>query len=131
MKAKFLTDLVVEALSDDTWQVVSALRYQSQILNNIIEVPAGFVTDFASVPRVPIVFEQFGDRAHHESVVHDWLYYTASTSRKTADMVFLEAMKSRGKPWWICRGMYLGVRAGGWVAWNAHRKARHPKKERK
>ena len=47
--------------------------------------------------------------------------------RKEGDDVFLEAMEVIKKSWFVRRPMWLGVRAGGWKAWNDHRKAGHPK----
>jgi hypothetical protein len=81
--------------------------------DGVLTIPAGFVTDFSSVPRVPIVYMLFGDRAHHESVPHDYLYQTHLVSKSVADRVFLEAMQSRGKSAFIRNSMYLGVVLGG------------------
>lgn len=126
MKSQFLTSLDCRWLDDEHCEVLQELVYDSAILNLQIRVPAGFVTDFASVPKLPIIYAAFGNRAHHESVIHDWLFYTAITTRKISDKVFLEAMIVRGKSAWIRNGMYWGVRLGSWKAWNDHRKAGHP-----
>lgn len=126
-RAQFLTDLSCRETKDDKWEVIEPLVYQSRLWETLIEVPAGFITDFASVPRVPFVYMLYGDRAHRESVLHDYLYYMAMTTRKIADCIFLEAMESRGKSWFVRQGMYRGVRMGGWVAWNEHRKSGHPR----
>jgi len=109
----------VTSLSDSLWQVISVLVYRSRIYKGIITVPEGFVTDFASVPRVPLVYFAFGNRAHHESVIHDYIYQTHLTSKAKADRIFLEAMKARGKPLWIRWGMYLGVILGGRKAYKS------------
>ncbi len=94
----------------------------------IITVPVGFYTDFASVPRfMPLVYACLGDTAHEPAVVHDWLYYAAITTREIADDILLEAMKVRGMSPWRYYPIYWGVRAGGWMAWNQHRKDGHPK----
>lgn len=113
--SEFLTELVVQLLpgSDFEWEVISPLKYRSSLLKKIIEVPGGFVTDFASVPRVPVAYTFFGDRAHRESVVHDFCYQTHLTTKAMADKVFLEAMKLRKKSWWVRWPMYLGVVLGG------------------
>jgi len=111
--SKFLTELEVRQIDDAKWLLVVPLKYQSAIYGGIITVPDGFVTDFASVPRVPFVFWLYGDRAHRESVVHDFLYQTNSVSRKMADDICLEAMKARNKGFFVRWGMWLGVRVGG------------------
>ena len=71
------------------------------------------ITDLASVPRIPVIFSMWGNRCHHEATIHDLLYGTHLTSKKDADLIFLEAMKARGKPLWIREPMYLAVKLGG------------------
>lgn len=126
--AQFLDRLVVEEISDSVFSVVDhPFRYQSD-LAGLITVPVGFYTDFASVPRfMPIVYNCLGDTAHEPAVVHDWLYYSALTTREVSDLVFLEAMRVWGMPSWRYWPIYWGVRLGGWFAWNQHRKDGHPK----
>jgi len=121
VEPKFRSELECKEGEEGIWCLVLPLIYDSGILDKTITVPEGFCTDFASVPRVPFVFEAFGDRAHRESVIHDFLYQTAMVERSVADRVFLEAMKVRGKKPWIRWCMFLGVRLGGWKAWNDHR----------
>ena len=114
--SKFLTELDCRLKDDDKiWILLSPLIYESDILGRI-EVPAVFETDFASVPRVPVIYLLYGDRAHRESVIHDYLYCIDSIPQATFDQanrVFLEAMIVRGKPEYIHNGMYDGVCIGG------------------
>ena len=113
--AKFLTPLIVQDVSDSVWRLHAPLCYQSDILGEIT-VPSGFYTDLASVPRLPIVYLQWGDRSHYEAVIHDYLYRRDSVPQatfKAANRVFLEAMVVRGKPWYIRWPMYWGVCLGG------------------
>ena len=116
----FLTALRVELLEDVTndyrgsWRLTADLSYQSDAAGEIITVPAGFVTDFESCPRVPLVFDVFGELAHSAAVVHDWLYtQPAPVPRAVADMVLREACIVSGVPRWRAWGVWLGVRAGG------------------
>lgn len=114
--SKFLTALdmrVADANSDDGQFILdSALIYQSDYLNSVITVPAGFQTDLASVPRLPIVYMLIGDKTRQASVVHDFLY-GGIVSRKDADEVFYEAAVATGVPKWIMKSMWLGLRIGG------------------
>jgi len=117
--AEFLTNLDIELIDESTWMVTKPLVYQSDIIGKIV-VPSGFITDLASVPRVPIVYLSWGSRAHREAVIHDFLYRIGcpiNVPRYIADSVFLEAMTCRGKPWHIRYPMYAGVRLGGWACW--------------
>ncbi len=125
--SEFLDSLCVTEISDSIFAVSDHdFRYQSD-LTGLLTVPVGFYTDFASVPRLGIIYALLGDRAHEPAVVHDWLYYAAITTRKTADAVLMEAMKVLGLPFWQRIPIYWGVRLGGWKAWNDHRKAGDPK----
>jgi len=115
--AKFLTGLCVySGDSDDEWILNKPLIYNSDILGQII-VPAGFRTDLASVPRVPIVYSMWGGRAHHEAVIHDALYrsdFRPWATYTEANDIFYEAMVARGKPWYVRWPMYWGVCVAGW-----------------
>jgi hypothetical protein len=121
LMAKFCSDLDCKLKnSDSVWNIDSPLIFESDILGKII-VPQNFQTDFASVPRVPIAYTMFGDRAHMESVIHDYLYRKDSVPQATysqANDVFLEAMKVRGKSFFVRYAMYWGVVLGGWTAYH-------------
>lgn len=119
IESKFLTPLLVQPLDDGIWEVMEPLVYQSQLLfdaglKHIITVRKGFVTDLASVPRVPIFYVLFGNRAHHESVPHDWIYQTHCYPKSIADSLFKEMMIIRKKPFYIYHPMYMGVLLGGY-----------------
>ena len=121
--SNFLTELDATLVSDDViWELGSDLVYQSDILNTTITVPKGFKTDFASVPRwIPVASNALIDRAHRESVIHDYLYCIDSipvVTESQANSVFLEAMTLRQKPFLIRWCMYLGVCLGGFAAFH-------------
>ncbi|MFH2076618.1 MAG: DUF1353 domain-containing protein, partial [Pseudomonadota bacterium] len=66
--SKFLTELDARLVKDDRiWKLDSPLIYESDLLG-LIEVPEGFETDLASVPRVPFVYMLWGGKAHREGV---------------------------------------------------------------
>lgn len=114
--AGFLTKLRVEKLDNGQWRLLAPLHYESAVAGRIIQVPIGFETDFASVPRLPFMFWLLGDRGHAAAVVHDWLYRTELVSRSMADAVFREALES--EVGFLSRwAMWAGVRIGGWAAY--------------
>ena len=119
--SKFKTELDARLKDDDqVWAIGSPLVYDSDLVGIVI-VSEGFETDFASVPRVPLFYALFGDRAHRESVIHDYLYRIDAfpeVTRSRADDVFLEAMKCRGKGFFVRYAMWVGVRSGGWMAYH-------------
>ena len=118
----FTTPLRVWKRPDQRWELIDELIYQSDRVG-LITVPKGFDTDYASVPRLPLMFWFLGDRGHSAAVVHDYLYRTAEVARSQADAVFEEALEAEGEMSWFGRqAMWLGVRVGGWAAYDQ----RHP-----
>lgn len=98
-----------------TWHLLQPLQYRSAVLGTVITVPAGFVTDFASVPRLPFTWLLAGGYGNRAAVVHDWLYLHHTTSRRRADKVFLEALRACGVARWRAWGMYTALRLCGWA----------------
>jgi len=94
------------------WKLLTELAYLSEI-HGLIVVPAGFETDFASVPRLPFMYLLFGDTAHASAVVHDYLCRVqvpaGQIAWRTAAEVFREAMKHEGVPAWRRWLMYQAV----------------------
>jgi hypothetical protein len=95
------------------WVGVNPWRYQSDVAGRIITVPTGFPSDLASTPRVPIIYEMFGNIAIEEAYLHDYLYTSGRESRAVADAVLREACALGGMSWWRRWGMWAGVRLGG------------------
>ena len=90
--------------------------------DDMISVPTGFTTDFASVPR-PLwaIIPPYGVHGK-AAVVHDYLYQRQNRTRKESDLIFKEAMIVSGVKKWKYDNMYAQLRTWGWVAWNNHRK---------
>lgn len=89
----------------------------------VVNVPAGFETDFASVPRVLWnIFPPWGVYGP-ASVVHDSLYgregAVGAISKEEADKVFLEAMETSGVPFLKRWTLYLAVKEFGQHAWDS------------
>ena len=90
-------------------------------------VPAGFWTDFASIPKCFRSLISPLDEHLKAAILHDWLYYESKLfgkkiSIKAADDIFLTAMRMCGTGWIKRHTMYAGVRTGGWVAYNNYRR---------
>jgi hypothetical protein len=119
----FLTPLRLEQIRPGRWILLDDLVYRSAILGTI-RVPKGFVTDLASVPRLPFAYWLAGGRGNAPAVVHDFLYRVQrhgnlKVSRSTADAVFYEALGAaqHAEPGWAATLMWLGVRSFGWIPW--------------
>jgi len=99
-------------------------RLNSKLIFRGVCVPIGFQTDLASVPRLPVVFLLWGDRAHRPAVLHDYLYRKDSRPtlpKRLADAFFREAILAtesgyRGR--FIAWGMWLGVALGGFSSYH-------------
>lgn len=116
-------ELINSSWSKRTWRLLSPFRYRTCIFGepHTFEVPQGFKTDFASVPRFPGAWWIAGATAQRPAVVHDYLYRTQLVSRKEADQIFLEAMQCDGIGWTHRNLMYAAVRLGGRAAYNKER----------
>lgn len=118
MKPQFLTPLRLEWLDSESWLVCEPLVFDSAIVGRYT-VPTGFVTDMASVPRLPLVYLTTGNTAHAAGTLHDHAYQTHACTRATADAVFYEAMTASGEPWWRRSLMYRAVRLFGGAAYRS------------
>jgi hypothetical protein len=146
MKRGFLNELDAKEIGESggraVWRLNMPLTFYIDRYRSI-QVPKEFETDLASVPRLPLVWMLWGDRAHREAVMHDYCYRTGaaiiykinheaqcvfsggefrdrSIPRDYADWYFRLAIISetpevhkKGQPYWIYQPMYLGVRTCG------------------
>lgn len=110
MKVEFLSSLVVEKLAGREWRLHR--RFVVEVEGEPIVIPRGFVTDFASVPRVPLAYLLAGGIGEKAATLHDWLY-AEQRDRAFADRAFRAALELEGEPRWRARLMYAGVRLGG------------------
>lgn len=105
--------------------VFNELEYEDEISGTKIVVPAGFVSDLASIPpSLRSYFEQGGQSYQYPAIIHDWLYWSQTTTREEADRIFDSAMKDCGVGSVKRQALWAGVRAGGEAAWNANRQDR-------
>lgn len=118
----FKSSLILErAIGFDQWKLAAPLIYRSDLVNLEIEVPAGFVTDFASIPRFFHRLLPHNGEYDAPAVVHDYLYASGAFPQETCDLVFLEAMESIHVLKWKRAAMFRAVRLFGWIAFAKHR----------
>ena len=117
----FLGPLDVRLLDDqeERWMLLASLSYRSAILRAQLTVPAGLITDMASIPKWFFIYLTFGGRAKRPAVLHDFLYqlHLPGVDQEQADAVFDEAMQVIGEPTWAEKAIWLGVTIGGAAAW--------------
>jgi hypothetical protein len=97
----------------------------------LIEVPAGFETDFASIPRMLWAIIPPRGRYNRPAIIHDFLYRYAPVDPLTkkactqarADAIIKEGCENCDdrvtRRWTI----FLGLKIGGWATWRRYRKA--------
>jgi hypothetical protein len=106
------------------WVLYDSLFYRILDTSRTITVPTGFVTDYASVPRM--FWSVIGPHGPHSSpaVVHDFLYWDQGCNREEADRILALAMDEQGVAWATRKAIYIAVRVGGGGAWDTHTKER-------
>jgi hypothetical protein len=107
-----------------TWVLESEAIWVEKPGSSAIQVPAKFMTDFASIPWL-FRWWQTGSVGPQRvaAYFHDWLYSSQSSfSRKHSDQVFREVMKELGSKWLNYNAMYCALRVGGWMAWRSNQK---------
>lgn len=103
----------------------SDLEYEIPGSGEKIIVPAGFVTDYASIPlSARQYFEAGGQAYQYPAIVHDWLYWSQTKSREEADRIFDEAMKDCEVGDVKRNTIWAAVRAGGGSAWENNQRER-------
>jgi len=121
--------MAVEFIDGVNWRLNHAMSYHTEA-SETSTVKAGFVFDFASVPRwLAWLYPAAGDGESLyglASLWHDWLYCHRKIgdrpiTRKEADDLFYEIMRYLGVSWWTASRMYRAVRVFGWLPWGQRR----------
>lgn len=112
---RFLEPLVLEFLDGHNYKLISEFDYHTDVDPLVIvKVPKGFITDFASVPKILWNILPPTGQYGKAAVIHDYLYRTLYQATKDeADCVFLEAMKALGVGVLTRYTMYYAVRYFG------------------
>lgn len=110
------------ALGADHWRVTNGFRFylDHEQSGEWVNVPAGYLTDGASVPRlfwsaIP-PWGAYGQAAVVHDIVCEYLSITKdglpqAVSRKTCDGILLQAMEAISVPWMTRQAIYGAVSA--------------------
>lgn len=115
----------LDQIGDDLWRTRAPWRYDVDGI--VVTVPAGVVTDLASVPRPLWVVSGYAPfELRSGPVLHDYLYQRrgevleGTFTRAEADRLLYRVMRqdgiSRARAWTV----YAGVRVGGWRPWSRY-----------
>ena len=115
------------------WGLHDPLGYSPFDRSETITVPAGFVTDLASIPRFAWILLPPDGPWVKGAVIHDFLYATRGSgkwkkhppaisraipyTRSEADAILREALENRGVGWLRRQVIWLAVRLGGGRGW--------------
>lgn len=95
-----------------------------------ITVPAGFVTDYASIPEALWSLYSPHDQYSRAAIVHDYLYWSQLCTREQADNLFMIAMKESEVPKNMRDFVYAGVHLFGGSSWTENQQQRAGKMPR-
>ena len=110
--SSFTDKLTVTKIGERTWSVERTFTYfiGEESSNEFITIPKGFVTDFASIPRVFWVILPPDGEYTQAAVLHDYMCSTSMFPMKKIDKIFLEAMVVLKVPAWKRNTIYWAVR---------------------
>ncbi|MFE3546108.1 DUF1353 domain-containing protein [Nocardia sp. NPDC059177] len=109
---------VVEELDARFWRLTEPLTYQGAV--ETFTVPAGFRTDFASVPRALVwLIPRYGAYTR-AAILHDYLCRTEVVGRADADGLFRRCLREFGvtvpRRWMMWAAVRFGSRLRGATA---------------
>ncbi len=121
--------LNVRALEGELYELLSDFSVKLVIDGKAVgcTIPKGFITDFCSVPRVPLAFTLFGGKYARSGTIHDGLYSgwpqvqlrvfptdeCIPITRELADEILYQVLRYEGASWFTAASMHRGVRLFG------------------
>ena len=104
-----------------TFALGKTFYYEIKATKKKIAVPAGFVTDFASVPALAQgLIPRLGPHSV-AAIIHDYLYWDQSCTRLEADNIMVQIMKEYGSSWATRALVYRALRLGGGSSWQQNK----------
>lgn len=118
MEWRVLTSLQTVKIGEKLWMLTAPMCYETPY--GCFYVPAGFITDHASVPRVfTSIVPPVQSEIAEASILHDWFYSKDSkiVKRKFADLCLRELTIVRGGSTAMGYAAWAAVRIGGWSSY--------------
>jgi hypothetical protein len=118
--SQFTTNFKGELIGKNKWKNLEQFEYHigTYPSEEIIGVPVGYITNFASVPRIFWALISPIDRHAKAAVIHDYLYdFPGSYNRKKCDEIFLESLIVLDIKPWKKYSLFYGVRLFSWYRW--------------
>ena len=118
--SEFTTELKIKPTKNGKWELLEKFEYKIGSLdsNEIIIIDKGFVTNFASVPRIFwSIYPPYSPEYGKVAVLHDGMYSVKLFSRRKCDRIFKEAMEVLWASWFTRNIIWLSVRLFGRFAY--------------
>lgn len=128
-KVTYGTMLETRELAEKTFELAKPLYSNIMISGEWYEcvIPEGFVTDFASVPRIPFAYMLFGGKYNRTGTLHDGLYcdwrhikivhsalrHEVKITKELADNILYQSLIDEGASYFTACMMYQGVNVFG------------------
>ena len=113
---------VIGRFADSTYFLVKPVVWRPDTVQArnlpVITVPAGFVFAFDSIPQVYYSVVRPDDSSFMPVVIHEYLYWTQTLSRRDSDEVFRLAMLDLGLAPSTVSAIYTAVAKFGQEAWD-------------
>jgi hypothetical protein len=125
--------LFVYRFKDPMWALLKPISWQpnpGQKALDRVDVPAGFVTDFASIPRAFYTLLRPDGEYSYAAIFHDYLYWTQTRSKEESDEIFRLAMLDFNIDGIIVATIYEAVHRFGRTAWDENSRLRLAGEER-
>lgn len=123
--SRFTNILLVSPMADGKrWIIRSDFGYDvsEEGSGETINIPVGFMTDFASVPRLLWGMIPRWGKYGNAAVVHDYCYWEQYYTRKRSDEIFLEGMIILDVGPILRRLIFYSVRWFGFLAWRKNKR---------
>lgn len=116
--------LYVYRFREPMWALTKPIAWRPSSDNSTlkrVDVPSGFVTDFASIPKAFYsVLRPDGEYAY-AAIIHDYLYWIQDRSREECDKIFKECMLEFKVAETTAQVIFRAVRTFGGAAWKANK----------
>ncbi len=141
---KFLSPLLTQKSSSEPGDFILYHNFKAEFeadgTKYLMTVPKGFITDFASVPKLVQLLPGFGQTgaSANAAVVHDFCYCcrgdlmltfaefprlaSLELTRAQCDKLLYLGLRASGYSRVVAGLYYLGVRIGGWLYWYRRRR---------
>ena len=107
---------------DKCFEVIQPFRFM--IDRDMIEIPAGFWTDWATVSIAASLISPIDPQICRPALAHDFLYFIGYQNSQAICDEFIEtAMEFEGAGWLKKNIVFIGVQIGGTSVWQMYRQS--------